>query len=270
MLSLAGIDVPVHMQGRAFLGPQAEEPREYVYATRDRYDESYDMVRAVRDKRYKYIRNYRPDMPYLLWIPFRNRHPIVQEMWRLHMEGALNEEQSVMFRPRPVEELYDIDNDPHEIGNLAKSPGHLPELMRLRSALDAWLLEVGDWGEVPESEMVPRWYPNGTQPRTAAPVAIPICADNPGIEPATGSAPFRSPMLFQLHCATQGASITYTFESGDAPHWLLYTQPLRIESGKALLRAKAIRIGYRESEETQINIAARAEPSVPCGALRRA
>jgi arylsulfatase A-like enzyme len=177
MLSLSGIDIPIHMQGRAFLGPQARAARDYVYATRDRYDEAYDMVRAVRDKRHKYIRNYRPDLPYLLWIPYRNRHPIVQEMWRLHMEGALNEAQSVMFRPRPVEELYDIETDPHEINNLAKSPGHQPALMRLRSALDAWLLEVGDWGEVPESEMVRQWYPEGTQPQTAAPVVIPICGD---------------------------------------------------------------------------------------------
>ena len=45
------------------------------------------MVRAVRDRRFKYIRNYRPDLPYLGWIPYRNRHPILQELWRLHLEG---------------------------------------------------------------------------------------------------------------------------------------------------------------------------------------
>ena len=56
VLSLAKIDLPSHLQGQPFLGPEATE-REYVFATRDRYDESYDMVRAARDKRYKYIRN---------------------------------------------------------------------------------------------------------------------------------------------------------------------------------------------------------------------
>jgi len=261
MLSLAGIDIPTHLQGRAFLGPRTAAPREYVYAARDRYDEAYDMIRAVRDKRWKYIRNLRPELPYLLWIPYRNKHPIVQEMWRLHLAGELNEPQSLMFQSRPPEELYDTDADPCEINNLARSPGHAADLTRLRAALDAWLLEVGDWGEVPESEMVRQWYPDGRQPQTAAPLAIPICADNPGIEPAIGAVSFRSPLLIQLHCATQGASVAYTFESGDTPHWRLYTQPLRIEPGKALLRARAIRIGYRESTETQLRITAGAEPS---------
>ena len=80
------------------------------------------MVRAVRDRRFKYIRNYRPDLPYLGWIPYRNRHPILQELWRLHLEGALDEAQSALFRyPRPAEELYDTAADPHEIHNLGKT-----------------------------------------------------------------------------------------------------------------------------------------------------
>ena len=142
MLSLAGIDVPAQMQGRAFLGPQAQPPREYIYASRDRHDEAYDMVRAVRDRRFKYIRNYRPDLPYLAWIPYRNRHPIVQEMWRLHLADELDETQSAMFRyPRPVEELYDTEADPHEIDNLAANPQYQQERDRLRGALDEWLLE---------------------------------------------------------------------------------------------------------------------------------
>ena len=147
MLSLAGIDVPAHMQGRAFLGRQAQPPREYIYASRDRHDEAYDMVRAVRDRRFKYIRNYRPDLPYLAWIPYRNRHPIVQEMWRLHLADELDEPQSAMFRyPRPVEELYDTEADPHEIDNLAANPHYQPERDRLRGALDEWLRRSRRYG----------------------------------------------------------------------------------------------------------------------------
>ena len=66
VLSLAGLELPCHLQGQAFLGPQAESPREYVYASRDRHDTAYDMVRAVRDKRFKYMCNYHPELPYLL------------------------------------------------------------------------------------------------------------------------------------------------------------------------------------------------------------
>jgi hypothetical protein len=251
VLSLAGIEIPCHMQGRAFLGAQARPPRDYIYATRDRYDLSYDMVRAVRDRRFKYIRNYRPDLPYLLWIPYRNRHPIVQEMWRCQLAGELDETQSLMFRhPRPVEELYDTETDPHEIHNLATDPVHQAELTRLRKALDAWLRDVGDMGRIPEDEMVRRWYPGGQQPQTAAPIFIPICEANPGIEPARGGT-FTAPVAIQIHCATQGASIAYTFERGEDPRWLLYTEPLRLEPGGTHMRARAIRIGYKESEETQ-------------------
>ncbi len=258
MLSLAGVEVPRHMQGRAFLGEQAQPPRAYVFASRDRHDESYDMVRAVRDGRYKYIRNYRPDLPYLSWIPYRNRHPIMQEIWRLHREDALDEAQSALFHyPRPVEELYDTAADPHELRNLAGTPRTDNELKRMRKALDEWLEEVGDMGRMPESEMVRRWYPEGRQPATAQVVCIPICAGRPGIEPAPAGDTLDGPALVQLHCATQGASIAYTLQTGDNPRWLLYTEPLRLDAGKHLVRARAIRIGYSESPEIQARFVVR-------------
>ena len=112
--------------------------------------------------------------------------------------------------------------------------------------------EVGDLGLIPESEMVRKWYPDGTQPQTAAPVFIPIGKDHPGTEAVRADGTFNHPLLVQLHCATQGASMAYTLESGDSPRWRLYTQPLRIEPGQTSLRARAIRIGYRESEETRV------------------
>jgi len=255
LLSLAGVEIPMHMQGQAFLGDQAAPPREYIYAHRDRHDESYDMVRAARDKRFKYMRNYYPDRPYLLWIPYRNRHPILEEMWRLHLSGELDEAQSVMFRDRPGEELYDTQRDPYEICNLAYDPAYEPELLRLRDELDDWIEEVGDMGAIPELEMVRRWYPDGEQPKTAAPLFVPICEESPGRETAPEGGAFRAPVLIQLHCATQGASIAYTFEEGDNPHWLLYKNPVRLSEGKTTLRARAIRVGYRESKESAATFA---------------
>lgn len=249
MLSLAGLEVPRHMQGQAFLGARAAPPRQYVHAARDRHDEAYDKVRAVRDKRFKYIRNDCPELPYLPWIPYLNRHPIMQEMWRCHLAGELDDVQSLMFRPRPVEELYDTAADPHEVRNLAGDPACRDELRRLRAALEAWLAEVGDLGEVPEAEMVRRWYPGGRQPRTAAPLFIPVCAGNPGLVPASGGGTFAAPLLVQLHCATQGASIAWTCEEGEKPRWRLYTAPLRLAPGTTRLRARAVRIGYADSEE---------------------
>ena len=152
------------------------------------------MVRPVRDRRFKYIRNYRPDLPCLGWIPYRNRHPIVQELWRLPLEGALDEAQSALFRyPRPVEELYDTAADPHEIHNLAADPRCRDELQRMRRALDGWLDEVGEMGGIPESEMVRSWYPDSRQPETAPVVCVPISPESPGIEPGPEGGDFRRP-----------------------------------------------------------------------------
>jgi len=251
VLSAVGLPIPWHMQGQAFLGDQAAPPREYVFASRDRHDEAYDMVRAARDKRFKYIRHFRPDLPYLLWIPYRNRHPILQEMWRLHMAGELEPPQDILFRPRPVEELYDTQADPWEIRNLADDPAYEPELERLRDALDDWRDEVGDLGEIPEADMVRGWYPDGEPPQTAAPLLAPICEESPGTEAGTEGGTFTAPVLLQLHCCTQGASIAYTLDEGESPHWLLYSQPLRLPAGTTTVRARAIRIGYKESEETK-------------------
>jgi arylsulfatase A-like enzyme len=250
VLSLCGVPVPPHIQGRAFLGSQEGAPREYVFASRDRYDEAYDMVRAARDKRFKYIRHLKPELPYQLWIPYLNRHPIQQEMWRLYLAGELNEPQSLMFQERrPVEELYDTQADPWEIRNLAGDPAYAADLARLRKALDTWMDDVGDLGRVPETEMVRQWYPDGQQPRTAPVVFVPVCASSPGIEPAVKGGAFKGPAMLQLHGATQGASIAYTTDSGEKPRWLLYSAPLRLPVGKTIVRAKAVRIGYAESEE---------------------
>ena len=249
VLSLCGVEAPQHLQGQPFLGPQKVE-REYIFATRDRYDESYDMVRAVRDKRYKYIRNYYPEKPYLLWIPYRNRHPIMQEMWRLYAKGELEGEQAVMFHyPRPAEELYDVENDRYELNNLASNAAHTDVLERMRGALAQWQSDFGDMGDIPEEQMVARWYPDGKQPKTAAPIFIPINASNPGMEVSESGGQWEAPLLLQLHCSTHGASIAWTTDSGDDARWRLYTEPLRLPKGEKTVRAKAVRIGYQESDE---------------------
>jgi hypothetical protein len=33
------------------------------------------MVRSVRDDRFRYVRHYYPERPYVQWVPYRNRHP---------------------------------------------------------------------------------------------------------------------------------------------------------------------------------------------------
>ncbi|HCL31661.1 MAG TPA: sulfatase [Candidatus Latescibacteria bacterium] len=250
MLSITGSLRPQHLQGQPFLGPDAE-PRQYIFATRDRHDEFYDRVRAVRDQRYKYLRHYHPEQPYLPWNPYRNRHPVMQEMWRLYRQDALEGAQRLLFdSPRPPEELYDTQADPFEMINLADDPAYRRVLARLRGALDEWQTDVGDLGDMAEEEMVYRWWPQGVQPQTAMVGFVPFAAQSAGLELSRGGS-FDGPCRLQLHCPTQGASMTYTFDAGQNVRWRLYTGPIELPRGTTTVRARAVRIGYLDSTESE-------------------
>ncbi len=253
ILSLCGLDVPGHMQGRPFLGPDAEQ-RDYVFGSKDRLDEAYDMVRSVRDRRFKYIRNCCPEKPYLQWMPYQNRHPMMQEMLRLHSEGILKGPQALLFATkRPAEELYDLDADPHEFDNLAGNPDFRDHLVRLRGVLDEWISDIGDFGGIDETEMKHRWWRGPVQPVTAAPILVPVSSMTMGMEPVEGETQLQGPVIVQLHCATQGASIGWTTGAEPEPAWNLYTEPIRLEAGTTMIRAKAARIGYQPSAERTAN-----------------
>ena len=157
VLSLANIPAPPHMQGRAFLGPHKLPPREYIYAARDRMDERYDMFRAVRDKRYKYIRNFEPWKPYAQHVSYGEQMPILQEIRRLAAADKLTGPPALFLRPtKPVEELYDTDNDRDEVRNLAGDPKYAEVLARLRSEQQRWSAETHDLGLLPEPLMYER------------------------------------------------------------------------------------------------------------------
>jgi len=155
-LSLAGVSVPEYIQGRAFLGPQESAPRDYVYLFRDRMDERYDMMRAVRDKQFKYIRNYMPQRPWAQYVEYLWRMPAMQSWQRLHDEGKLAGAAEIFWQTKPAEELYDIKADPHEVHNLAGDPQYTAVLDRLRKANNDWVMDIHDAGFLPEAEMVIR------------------------------------------------------------------------------------------------------------------
>ncbi len=250
VLSVAGVPVPGHMQGKPFLGNHKAKPRDYVFSARDRFDESYDMIRSVRDNRYRYCRNYYPNAPYVLWVPYRNKSNIMQELLRLYAEDKLTGPQKNWFTsPRPAEELYDCIADPYQVNNLAEDPAYESVLDRMRDVLDEWRIESKDMGDISEEDMVRQMWPDGHQPVTHSPWIIPNTPDNRGAERIqSDSITVKNPTTFSLYCDTQGASFAYTTETGPDPHWLLYYKPLRFSSGTTQLRVKAVRYGYKESE----------------------
>lgn len=153
-LRLAGVGVPDHLQGRAFLGTGTPPPRDYVYAGRDRMDERYDMMRAVRDKRFKYIRNYEPWKPWDQFMNSAELSPIKQELNRIEAAGALPAGAVwAAAGHKPPEELYDTASDPHELNNLVGDALNADTLARMRAAQEAWLLESRDLGLLPEAEL---------------------------------------------------------------------------------------------------------------------
>jgi N-sulfoglucosamine sulfohydrolase len=256
VLSMAGVDIPVWMQGRAFLGDQKDAPRDYVFSHRDRFDESYDMMRSVRDKRFRYVRNYYTNQPYIQWIPYRNNSPIMQELLRLQAEDGLEESQKLWFRTaRDPEELYDCEADPFHLHNLAADPGYKKELHRLSTVLDEWQHSTNDLGGIPESELKRRWWPNGEQPQTNRVWFIPNTASNRGNNRIEAeSAEFTSPVLIDFYCATEGASMAYTLKDEKEAPWKIVNGPIRLPKGKTLLRARAVRYGYKESIEARCEI----------------
>lgn len=145
-LYLAGIKLPVHIQGQIFLGPEAKE-RKFVFGARDRCDMTVDRIRSVRDERYKYIHNYMPERPYTQFNEYKERaYPAFKVMKQLHAEGKLTPEQSLFFSDRkPEEELYDLKKDPHELRNLAQSPSHQKIKRKLQSELEQWMAACDDY-----------------------------------------------------------------------------------------------------------------------------
>jgi N-sulfoglucosamine sulfohydrolase len=152
-LWMAGITPPLNMQSRVFLGEQADPPRTYAFSARDRIDETVNRIRSVRDKRYHYLRNYMPEQGFASLNRYKEKCFAVQPLMReLHAEGKLSGPAVELMKPLPYEQLYDTSTDPHEIHNLAESEQteHREALLRMRAALDTWIVETGDRGEFPE------------------------------------------------------------------------------------------------------------------------
>jgi arylsulfatase A-like enzyme len=152
MLSLAGAAKPPKMQGRVFLGDKTDPPRQYAFGARDRCDETVFRLRTVRDARYRYIRNFTPDRPFLQANAYKERaYPVWTLLPKLHAEGKLTPAQARLCAPTmPAEELYDLERDPHQIDNLAAKPEHQPTLIRMRKVLEAWIEETNDQGRTME------------------------------------------------------------------------------------------------------------------------
>ena len=154
-LALAGVKPKEYMHGRVLVGPKKQPTPDTLFFHRDRMDEVYELMRAARNDRFKYIRNYEPERTYAQHIDYMDMMPTLVDMRRMNAAGELNEVQSRFFSPtKPIEELYDIVADPHETVNLAGQAEHQETLEKMRGQVEAWQIEMGDMGLIPEPIMM--------------------------------------------------------------------------------------------------------------------
>lgn len=156
LLSLAGLDIPKYYQGQAFLGGQKKSAPRYTYGFRGRMDETYDKSRTVRDKHYRYIRNYMPNRIYGQHIWYLWKAASMQSWQKAYERGQLNKEQSRFWHTKPPEELYDVQKDPDNVDNLAEDPNYQHVLKRMQKANKTWIRNIHDSGFMPESMMIRR------------------------------------------------------------------------------------------------------------------
>lgn len=151
-LDIFGVAKPPKMHGRVFLGKRAEAPREYAFGARDRCDETAMRLRTVRDARYRYVKNFTPEVPFLAPNAYKEKqYPVWNLLKELHAQGKLTPTQEFLCQPRqPAEELYDMQNDPWQIHNLVGKPQFEAPLQKLRAVLEQWIAETDDQGRFPE------------------------------------------------------------------------------------------------------------------------
>ncbi|PKA99627.1 arylsulfatase A-like enzyme [Flavobacteriaceae bacterium MAR_2009_75] len=230
VLELAKVEIPEWIQGKSMVSELTEQPRNYIYAARDRMDNRYDIRRAVRDKNFKYIKNYKPEVAYSQEITFLNQMPLMAEIKELQKDNKLNQNQSYWLEgPKPDEELYNLKEDPFELNNLALNKNYQSDMSRLEKALENWQNTYGDLKDVPELEQAEKMWPNGIQPKTNKP-RIKVESDS----------------IF-LKCGTEGSTIAYRIQ--DNGRWIIYENPIP-KSDIQKIEVKSIRYGYEESEVT--------------------
>ncbi|MEM6344486.1 MAG: sulfatase-like hydrolase/transferase [Bacteroidota bacterium] len=156
-LNLAGAKLPDWLEGEPILGSNASPQRNFSFGARDRADDMYEMSRSVTDGRYLYVRHYMPHLPYIQsGVIFSDKKQSFRELRKLYQAGKTNVEQAKLWNPKPIEELYDLQNDPQELNNLAEQLEMKSIKGKLVRELHQWMIKTKDLGLLPEAEYMLR------------------------------------------------------------------------------------------------------------------
>ena len=146
ILELAGAKKDKRIQGVSF-APILENPkvtvRDYVFAEHN-WHVYHAHERMVRFGNFLYIRNNFPNQPNLSYES-DDHYPAGLELWQAHAAGKTNPKQHQLFaNPCPPEELFQVNEDPHQLRNLADDPKHGKTLKQARALLTKWVKQTGD------------------------------------------------------------------------------------------------------------------------------
>lgn len=243
MIAVAGGEPPQHLHGRVILGERQGPEPDYLFHGRDRMDERYDMIRGVRNRRYLYVRNFESHRPWVQFMRTPSQGPIYQELTRLKHSGGLSPLAAhFMQDTKPLEELYDVVADPHQVFNLASDLRYGDTLRMLREELRDWMRRTDDKGLVPEPELYRRMFENESDAATQPPGLSKTRLDD-------GS------LRVELHAKTEGSSIAYRILAPHGGrtegHWQLYTRKVTLGKGQKL-EAVACRLGFEASPPVSV------------------
>ncbi len=156
LLEAAGGKPPVDIDGRSFLlvlRGQSTRHRDRIFTTHGN-DNRFNVypARAVRNDRWKYIRNLHPEFAFTTHIDLVAGRLGQRAFFSTWETAALTNASAAAilhrYHARPAEELYDLATDPAEQRNLAADPQHAAKLAALRADLDAWMKSQGDTQKV--------------------------------------------------------------------------------------------------------------------------
>lgn len=156
MLDLAQAEIPAYMNGSSLLQRDTSE-NNLVFGFRGRMDETTDMVRTIRQDNYRYAQTFYPHRPDGQNIRYLWNAPHLGAWQKLHDEGKTNDTTDMFFNTRAAEGLYDVENDPYQVNNLAEDPQYAPIVAKMRDTQVAYLKEIGDLGFIPEGILFERY-----------------------------------------------------------------------------------------------------------------
>ena len=225
VLNLAGVSIPSYMDGKSIFG---NEKNEYIFAARDRLDSFKGKTRAVRNKDYKLIKNYSLGIVGAQKLSFRENLMSMKELRKMYENNELNEIQKIWLELIPELQLYDLNNDPYEINNLAYDPNYKDKVLLLENVLEQWIEKNNFHGHLEEEDLIEVFWPENTQPQTTEPQY--------SLEDGF--------LHLKNNDVSKDASIGFSY---DGKNWEVYSEPIEIKKNKKIY-FKAVRYGWKESE----------------------